>query len=732
MNKFFQSDFAVPLLLGAALLLFACAGTQTALHRAALALFACGTAVLLYQRKARSKAKPQVAAPKPANMREEEAAHTDAMGQDFFEEEKQLKDNLAKLQAVINNYSGVIWSVDINGIITTFNGLYLKTIGVTPDFLEGKALELALKKNRHLDILEHVQKTLQEGPQDWISPIDKGMFHSHTVPLYDHEGNLAGVVGSTDDITDMILLQKKLQETAETAEAASRAKSEFLANMSHEIRTPLNAVIGMTIMGKSATSMERKDYCLGKIEDASAHLLGVINDILDMAKIESGKLELSVAPFHFEKMLQHITSVILFRIEEKHQRFTVYIDSNIPSILNGDDQRIAQVVTNLLSNAMKFTPEQGAIHLDARLLEENNNLCTIQVRVHDTGIGLSPEQQKRLFSSFTQAESSTSRKFGGTGLGLAISKYIVEMMGGKIWIESELGKGAAFIFTLRLERAKEEEPSFCMLPLKQGKDFRVLVVDDQPEVLELFQELAKHTGFACDTLLSGEEALALVESKGGYDLYFLDWQMPGMDGISLARKLKEHNETQSIIIIISAAELNAVENAAKDLSVSKFLQKPLFPSAIVECISEYAGGVETERAPVQSETQDRFEGHCILLVEDIEINREIMLALLESTLLAVDCAENGVQAVQMFSAAPAKYGMIFMDLQMPEMDGYEAARRIRAMDIQEAREIPIIALTANVFRDDIEKCLAVGMNNHIGKPLNLDEVMGMLRTYLHD
>ncbi|MDR2489250.1 MAG: response regulator [Desulfovibrio sp.] len=724
MKKDFQLSVAIPLLLGASLTLFIFAGTQVVLHRTAVALACCGTILWLYRFLARRDNDPHAGAAIPAEP---------------DQSDKLLRDNIAKLHAVITNYTGVIWSVDIHGIITTFNGLYLKKIGVTPDFLEGKPLSLAKQKNRHLDIIEYVEKTLREGPQDWISPIDNGKFRCHTSPLHDGKGNLMGVVGSADDITDMIALQEQLQDAVTTAKAASKAKSEFLANMSHEIRTPLNAVIGMTIMGKSAVSLERKDYCFGKIESASSHLLGVINDILDMAKIEAGKLELSNASFNLEQTLQHVANVVNFRIAEKHQRFTVHIDGNIPRCLHGDDQRIAQVITNLLGNAVKFTPEQGSIHLDARLKEaeeekekekEENNRCTIQISVTDSGIGLSPEQQQRLFSSFTQAETSTSRKFGGTGLGLAISKYIVKMLGGKIWIESELGKGATFAFTMSLEHAEESDPSPLSLSHAQGMPLRVLAVDDQPVTLELFQELAAQAGFLCDTASGGANALRLIEEKGNYDLYFIDWKMPDMDGVVLSRKLREYDADHSIIVLISAAELNAVENEARNAGVNSFLQKPLFPSTVTECIKEY---VHIEEDPlVQPQDQDRFEGHCILLVEDIEINREIMLALLESTMLAVDCAENGVQAVDMFSEAPAKYKMIFMDLQMPEMDGYEATRRIRAMDIPEAGSIPIIALSANVFRDDIEKCLEVGMNGHVGKPLNLDEVLGTLRRYLLD
>jgi signal transduction histidine kinase len=399
-------------------------------------------------------------------------------------------------------------------------------------------------------------------------------------------------------------LNEMLTVSKEQAEESSRAKSDFLSNMSHEMRTPMNAIIGMTSIGKSAANMDRKDYAFRKIEDASTHLLGVINDILDMSKIEANKLELSDTEFDFEKMLQKTVNVINFRVEEKHQSLHVSIDPNIPRRLRGDDQRLAQVIANLLSNAVKFTPENGVIRLEARLLNEKDDICTIQFEMADTGIGISPEQQSRLFHPFQQADSSTSRNFGGTGLGLAISKRIVELMGGHIRIESALGTGAAFIFTVQADCAKE-----C----------------------------------------------------------------PGIDEIE---------------------ELPPEDTYSKSL--------------------------------------DCFSGHCVLLAEDVEINQEIVLALLEPTGLEIDCAENGMEALRMFSENPDRYDMIFMDVQMPEMDGLETTRRIRAIGAPQAKSIPIIAMTANVFREDIEKCRDAGMDDHMGKPFDLNAMLEKLRAYLRN
>jgi signal transduction histidine kinase len=395
-----------------------------------------------------------------------------------------------------------------------------------------------------------------------------------------------------------------LQERIETASLANRAKSEFLANMSHEIRTPISAVIGMTAIAKSASDAERKDYCLDKISDASTHLLGVINDILDMSKIESGKFELSAVNFNFERALQKVSTVINYRISEKNQTFSVQVDERIPKTLVGDDQRIAQVVANLLSNAVKFTPDGGSIRLESRLMGESGGLCEIETSVTDSGIGITREQQPRLFNSFIQADAGTSRKFGGTGLGLAISKRVVEMMGGRIWFESEPGRGSKFSFTVRIPRA------------------------------------------------AGEPSARL-------------W--------------------------------NVLSDGSAEFGWS---------------------------------TGESFHGRRLLLVEDMEVNREIVVSLLEPTGIDIDCAKNGAEAVAMFTGEPERYDMIFMDVQMPEMDGYEATRRIRASGLPRAGAIPIVAMTANVFREDVERCLAAGMNDHIGKPMDFYEVLANLRRYL--
>jgi CheY-like chemotaxis protein/two-component sensor histidine kinase len=464
----------------------------------------------------------------------------------------------------------------------------------------------------------------------------------------------------------------------------------------------------------------------------------VINDILDMSKIEANKFELSEVEFSFEKMLRKVTDVINFRVEEKHQDFKVFIDPHIPRSLLGDDQRLAQVITNLLSNAVKFTPEKGSIRLDACLEGGDGESCSIRVSVADTGIGISAEQQKRLFSAFEQAESNTARKFGGTGLGLALSKRIVELMGGRIWIESAPGKGSTFTFIIRVRPGKENK-SGPPRPKLNRDNIRVLVVDDEPDILEFFKDISARAGFSCDTAGSGEDAIGLIGKSGAYDICFVDWKMPGMNGIELSRSIKAKSGGKSVVIMISATEWSVIEPEAKKAGVDKFLPKPLFPSSISDCIEECLDlSPLPEDEPGAAET-GILKGRHLLLVEDMEINREIVLALFEPAGPEIDCAENGVEAVSMFKTAPGRYDAIFMDVQMPEMDGYEATRRIRAIEAEPssgqgedeiAAHIPIIAMSANVFREDIEKCLEAGMDDHVGKPLDFTEVIEKLCKYL--
>ena len=543
-----------------------------------------------------------------------------------------------------------------------------------------------------------------------------------TMRRIDSDGELY-VIAMLVDVT-------ALTQAKRDAEKASIAKSSFLANMSHEMRTPMNAIIGMTSIARMSDSQERKEYCLEKISEASTHLLGVINDILDMSKIEANKFELSYTEFDFEKMLQRVITVSNFRIDEKKQICTVHISSDIPAVLGGDDQRLSQVITNLVSNATKFTPEGGHIRVDAELVEDVDDLCTIKIAVRDTGIGITEEQRSRLFKSFEQADSSTSRKFGGTGLGLAISKRIVEMMDGEIWVDSVPGEGSTFGFTIKMRRVTHSKDKL-LGSLVNREDARILAVDDTPEILEYFVEFAARLGMHCDVADSCERALEMIDCGQEFDICFVDLRMQQNSGIELCRQIKHKVPQTGVVLMLSGVEWNEIESEATAAGIDKFIMKPLFPSKISDCMNEYFGaGRATEYVAVSDAAGDDFSEFNLLLSEDIEINREIVMTLLEPTMVNIDCAENGVMAVEKFMHNPDKYDMILMDIQMPEMDGYEATRQIRASNFPRAKTIPIIAMTANVFKEDIDNCMAVGMNDHIGKPLDFDEVFKKLNKYL--
>ncbi|MDL2263631.1 response regulator [Synergistaceae bacterium OttesenSCG-928-I11] len=530
-------------------------------------------------------------------------------------------------------------------------------------------------------------------------------------------------------------MEERLIWAMERAEESSQAKGEFLSRMSHEIRTPLNAVIGMTSIGRASDDAEKKEYCLGKIEEASVHLLGVINDILDMSKIEAKKFELSYTDFNFEAMLMRVVGVITFKANEKNQTLIVNTDETLRHSIVSDEQRLSQVIANLLSNAVKFTPEDGLITLDVKKQDESNGVCTLLVEVADNGIGMNEEQRSRLFKSFEQADKSTSRNFGGTGLGLAISKSIVEMMGGKIWAESEPGNGSKFSFTVKAERGAE---SFSRLVAPAGwGNLDLLAVDASQDVLAYFTDFAKRARIRVATAPDGKSACKIVrerrEEGGAFRIAFVDWNVPDMDGFELVREIKRAFGDCVVVAMGSAYRWNDVEHTAYESGVDRFLAKPLFQSPIVDCINECLGTGEKKeerKEPSAADDASRYAGKNILLAEDIEVNREIVISLLEHTGAAIDCAENGREAFEMFREKQTDYDMILMDIHMPEMDGYEATRRIRNLETPKARAVPIVAMTANVFREDIERCLAAGMNEHISKPIDPAELYSKLRLVL--
>ncbi|MDR1359362.1 MAG: response regulator, partial [Deltaproteobacteria bacterium] len=535
----------------------------------------------------------------------------------------------------------------------------------------------------------------------------------------------------------------------EQAELSSHAKGDFLARMSHEMRTPMNAIIGMTNIAKASKDMEKKEYCLEKIDQASNHLLGVINDILDMSKIEANKFELSFTEFSFEKMLSRVINVINFRVEEKKQNFSIDVDKEMPAFVVSDEQRLAQVIANLLSNAVKFTPEKGSITLAVRVLSRENNMYTVQVSVTDTGIGISREQQNRLFRSFEQADGGIARKFGGTGLGLAISKSIIELMRGRIWVESAQGQGASFIFTIPVQKGSAEYKNMLSTRINWNK-LQLLLVDGSAAARQYFENFAATVGIPYAIAQNAselDETLAANREKT-FDLAFVDWAVPD-DGLALTQKIKRANAACLVVALVAGTDWSKVENAARESGVGHFILKPLFSSDIVDVINECfvprwlaaaaSDGAENALAAADPPNaaaeqaaggKDCFKDAVILLAEDVPINSEIVVTLLEDTGVTIDCAQNGLEALTMFRENPGRYDLILMDIHMPEIDGYEATRRIRSLGTAETEAIPILAMTANVFREDIDRCLAAGMNGHLGKPIDINDLMDKLRKYL--
>jgi len=541
--------------------------------------------------------------------------HRKAMEEALKATSQKFEIEAATLKAIFDSIPDFIFCKDLNLKYTRCNKYMEDYFGVREADLIGKddAEGLGAPPEMVRMCNESDQKILQEGRltvSEELVPGANDVFilcETIKVPIIQN-GEIVGLTGVSRNITE-----RKAAE--EAAQAASRAKSEFLSHMSHEIRTPLNAIIGMINIGMKAEDAKKKNYCFEMANNASKNLLGIISDILDMSKIEANKFELSSNKIDFEKMLIGITTVAKIQAEEKQQNFITNISNNVPAYIEGDELRLSQIITNLLTNAIKFTPEKGNTSLSIECIEEACSEIMLKIEVTDTGIGISKEQQEQIFTPFSQADASITKKFGGTGLGLAISKRIVELMGGRIWIESELGKGAKFICTVKTKKLSE---------------------------------------VPCTKL----SANILSE-----DIHNLEKEANGVQD----RQIKKRYD---------------------------------------------------------------FLNHTLLIAEDIEINREIVGAVLEETGASIEYAENGKIAVSMFRAHPEKYSVILMDINMPEMDGYEAARQIRALDVAWAKDIPILAMTANVFKEDVEKCFVSGMNDHIGKPINSDALLGMLNKYL--
>ena len=587
---------------------------------------------------------------------------------------------------------------------------------------------------KRLEEHETLSFTAQTVDERWLTII--------IVPQgYDKDGKLNTVLVANRDMTEEkeheIEQDKNLRNALAAAEHATRAKTAFLNNMSHDIRTPMNAIIGFTALATTHIGSTELvlDY-LKKIQTSSQHLLSLINDVLDMSRIESGSVRIEYTTVHLPDILHDLRTIIQGSVYSKQQ--DLYIDTQdvFHEDIIIDKLRLTQVLLNIISNAVKFTPVGGMINI--RVSEKpcrREGYTTVIFSVKDNGIGMSPEFCKQVFDSFSREHTVTENGIGGTGLGMAITKNIVDMMGGTIQVESEVGKGTEFTVILECETSgvtvKRE-------PIPELKGARALVVDDDAETCMSVSKMLREIEMTADWTTSGKEAVLRAreayEQNQEFKVYIIDWLMPDMNGIETVRRIRMVVGPESPIIILTAYDWSDVEQEAREAGVTAFVSKPLFLSELREVLMspEQRKLIQNENQKIQAASQTSYAGKKVLLVEDNELNREIATAIMEEIGLDVDVAEDGTDAVNIMSSERGNnYDLIFMDIQMPKMDGYTATREIRTLNNSKCANIPIIAMTANAFEEDRKKAIKAGMNGHIAKPIssdvileNLDQIFG--------
>ena len=543
------------------------------------------------------------------------------------------------------------------------------------------------------------------------------------------------------DVTELREMQKKLTEQAEAlkdalavAEHANQAKTDFLSRMSHEIRTPMNAILGMTTIAAAyIDDQKRVEDCLEKIGYSSKHLMALINDVLDMSKISEGKVRIAQETFNLENVVESISSIIYPQADAKGLIFTVPLIDLSETVMIGDSLRLNQILLNLLSNALKFTPAGGTIRLEIRQLQRTEDRMRLRFTVSDTGTGMSGKFLDRLFVPFEQENLGAGQTLGGTGLGMPITKNLVTLMGGTITVKSEVGKGTVFTVELDFQTPPDKDR---VIPQKQHEleSLKVLIADDDRDSCIHASLMLKKMGILSDWVLTGQECVNRIreshQSGTDYDVCLADLKMPDIDGVEVARRVRVEVGPETTIIIITAYDWTNVEVRAREAGVDMFLTKPVFASTLYNALLSVTGIDRAVRVPAEKNHRPELAGHHVLLAEDNDLNREIAVELLQMIGITVDWAENGRAALDKFLADGDTYDLILMDVQMPVMDGYQATAAIRSSGHERAGTIPIIAMTADAFHEDIVKAETAGMNGHLAKPIDPELLYETVAEYL--
>ena len=598
------------------------------------------------------------------------------------------------------------------------------------EFIKPESIREGLRKSR---VISYTYTVFRHGKESY----EMVRFASVRNPG-EHDEETIHSVGAcftdVDTVTRKNLEQQQaLSEALANAEQANRAKTAFLSNMSHEIRTPMNAIIGLdNIALNDAETPEKTKGYLEKIGSAADHLLNLINDILDMSRIESGRMMLRNEEFSFQKLLEAVNTIFSGQCGEKGLEYQCRILGEVDDYYIGDSMKLRQVLINILGNAVKFTPEGGRVELSVERTARLDGQTTLRFVISDTGIGMSREFLPRIFDTFAQEDSSTTNRYGSSGLGLAITKNIVEMMNGTIEVESEKGKGSVFTVTVTLMDSSRNEGQAEEDEIHPG-EMSVLIIDDDPVALAHGKLVLEKAGIASETVSTGAEAVELVRlhhlRRDPYNLILVDWKMPEMDGVETTKRIRGIVGNESAIIILTAYRWDDVLEEALRAGVDSFIPKPLFAAAVLEEFRSAAGrkGISGKREKRKAD----LKGRRILLAEDVEINAEIIRMILETREIETDLAENGRVAVEKFRDHPeGYYDAVLMDMRMPEMDGLEATRTIRALDRKDAGTIPVIALTANAFDEDVQRSMQAGLNAHLSKPVQPEVLFETLESLI--